>query len=179
MKNVLKSYDDVFDRFYAANLLLLDRNYKGTHHPILALCMICQNEVRPAPHSVFAGQRGACACTVHGFDPSKPAWMYLLHFVRTAELKIGITNRNPYKPDGTYAGRLAEHNDGSMFVLDIISAPDGYALAAAETQIRRHLRANGLNIGNTHEYWYEDEFPVDNIRTLISITTPTNQGATQ
>ena len=115
-------------------------------------------------------------CCPYGFSPDKPSWMYLLHFAANDTLKVGITNRNPFNDDGTYAGRLAEHNDGNMRVLDIVGAADGHQIQADETTVRRFLRANDLNIPPSYEYWQRDEFPVDKIATLISIT---NQGDTQ
>lgn len=115
------------------------------------------------------GKRCGKCCT-YGFNPDKPSWMYLLLFVTTGILKVGITNRNPYNDDGSYAGRLAEHNDGDMRVLDIVGANDGYQIEADEGQVRRYLKVNGLREGSSYEYWQQDEFPVDNLNTLIQLT---------
>ena len=89
-----------------------------------------------------AGQR--CAkCADYGYNPSKPAWLYLME--RPGEMQIGITN----VPDQ----RLATHAREGWQLVEMVGPRSGQEILDRETAIKKHLKTNDLLVDGTHENW--------------------------
>lgn len=75
--------------------------FPGADKPWQSTCKRCASSVQPRYSVVKTGIRGRCGCTNYGFDPTRPAAIYLVTSVQKGAIKVGVSNRE--------RGRLAEH----------------------------------------------------------------------
>ncbi len=74
---------------------------------------------------------GCPSCAQFGFDPNKPAWIYLLCRDHDELLQIGITN-DPER-------RLKKHSRGNWYALDLVGPIDGHTAREVEQAFLKHL----------------------------------------
>jgi len=86
-KRIIKALGDVtdFSKF----------EYKGSNKPAIFICKTCGHERKTEPASLYYEKkpRGCPSCAEYGFNPNKPAYIYL--YKRGQYLKFGITNNAP------------------------------------------------------------------------------------
>lgn len=75
--------------------------FPGADKPWQSTCKRCTSPVRPRYSVVKIGIRGCRRCAKYGFDPTRPAAIYLATSVQLGAIKVGVSNRE--------RGRLAEH----------------------------------------------------------------------
>jgi len=104
--------------------------YTSSHKPWLCRCQKCGNEVRPSLSSVRRG--GGCRyCADYGFQPSKPAIIYLLTNTEWGAHKIGIA--------GVETGRLDYWKRYGWTVHNTLRLDRGDVAEAIEQEVLRWL----------------------------------------
>ncbi|MGH9080998.1 MAG: zinc-ribbon domain-containing protein [Acidimicrobiales bacterium] len=106
---------------------------------------------------------GCPVCASSGFDPSKPAWLYLLRHQEAGLLQIGITN--------SPQSRLATHQRGGWTLLDQVPV-DGSAARAMEREILDTVRAAGAKqprqrFDGYTESWSSVAYPTASLAELV------------
>jgi hypothetical protein len=89
-------------------------------------------------------------CATYGYQPSRPAWMYLME--REEDQQIGITN--------SPKTRLATHERNGWVLVEMLGPSDGAEVFGAETAIKQWLKCNSLRIKGTHENWKKADLMV-------------------
>ena len=114
--------------------------------------------------------RGCPTCAVSGFDPNRPAYLYLLRHDAWGLLQIGITNK-PSK-------RLQEHMHYGWEFVDMIGPQNGEKTRDQERSILKSLKSFGAQVGNKGiagnfsgytESWIYESYPVSSLKELISL----------
>jgi hypothetical protein len=105
---------------------------------------------------------GCPTCATSGFDPSKPAWLYLLKHEECGLLQVGITNR----PEG----RISTHGRTGWTLLDITNV-EGSTARVEERAILHAVRASGAKqpkkrFDGYSESWSADSYPAWSIADL-------------
>lgn len=112
--------------------------------------------------------RGCATCAKYGYDPKKPAWLYLLRHDRWGMLQIGITN----SPES----RMAAHRTLGWRLLEMHGPMDGQRARDLEQATLKELRSRGVTLGDTRiagrfsgytEAWIEKEHPVAGLDDLL------------
>ena len=101
-------------------------------------------------------ETGCPECCEKGFNPGKPAWLYLLE--RKNEQQIGITN---YKED-----RLKYHSYYGWTEIEITGPHDGQLVQDVEAILKKWLRKNIGVIPGTYENWYTKNLKVNSLKDL-------------
>jgi hypothetical protein len=120
----------------------------------------------PAGHtwqaSVASRSRGSgCpVCSPRGFDPGRPAWLYLLE--RPGEQQVGITGNLPQ--------RMGAHGRDGWQPLDVHGPLDGFEAQRLEAGVRRWLHSNGWCLPGTAECWSTGHVEVSSLRELIELS---------
>jgi hypothetical protein len=110
-----------------------------------------------APAVARAGGTGCPRCAEYGFDPAKPAWIYLMQ--RQGEQQIGIT--------GNLKVRTA-HHAGSGWVLVETAGPMRGSLAyKRELLIKQWLRQTVGTLAGTSENWSTASLEVRSLAELF------------
>ena len=114
---------------------------------------------------------GCPSCSVSGFHPDEPGYLYFLANFNYGMLQIGITN-NP-------KNRLSEHKRKGWSPLEIRGPMDGHLTQQWETAILRMLKAKGADLSNSKiagkfdgysEAWSKSTFEVGSIKELMKLT---------
>ncbi len=115
--------------------------------------------------------QGCPTCSVSGFDPNKPSYLYFLVHPHWQMYQIGITN----DPDK----RLGQHRKIGWEVLELRGPMDGHLTQQWETAILRMLKAKGADLSNAEiagkfdgysEAWSKIAFEVASIKELMRLT---------
>ncbi len=113
--------------------------------------------------------RGCATCAKYGYDPIKPAWLYLLRHDRWGMLQIGITN--------SPKSRMAAHRALGWRLIEMRGPMDGQLARDLEQTTLKDLRGRGVTLGDTRiagrfsgytEAWIEREFPVAELGELVT-----------
>lgn len=107
------------------------------------------------------GGRGCPYCAVYGYQPSRPAWMYLME--REGEQQIGITN--------SHKSRISTHKRSGWQLRELLGPADGTAVMNAKAQIKQWLKASNLRIDGTHENWSTNDLVVDSLRNIAELAS--------
>ncbi len=112
-------------------------------------------------------------CAEYSFNPSKPAWMYLVKDDVRDLLKIGITN--------FIEQRLQTHARGGFEVIDIVGPIEiGKVVQTWERQILEYLRTHGAiaakdsgaaKFDGYTESWRRDSFPIASIAEIQELVS--------
>lgn len=100
--------------------------------------------------------RGCSVCHAHGFDATKPAFLYL--FVRQGEQQTGIT--------GNLSRRAREHGLGGWELLDVVGPMDGRTAQELERQLLRWIRAAAGILPGWREAWSTAALEVSSLSEL-------------
>jgi len=79
---------------------------------------------------------GCAGCAKYGFDPTSPAYLYLLRKEHLSLQQFGITNRPEV--------RLGIHRRKGWELLDILGPADGVWIVETEAALGRFFQAKGL-----------------------------------
>ncbi len=90
-----------------------------------------------------SGGKGCAVCAPHGFDPSKPGWLYFLRHDEWDMQQIGITN----DPDE----RVGRHKRHGWQLLEIRKFDDGVLCATTERAALAALRLRGAQVGRSSD----------------------------
>ena len=113
---------------------------------------------------------GCPSCAEHGFNPAKPAWLYLLRHDLWGLLQIGITN--------SPKSRLRAHRKLGWQELELQGPMNGLVARKLEGTLLRFLRSSeaefsAKDIGGTFsgytECWVASSFPINSLSQLIQI----------
>ena len=114
------------------------------------------------------GGTGCAACATYGYDPSAPAWLYLVRHPDYGLLQVGITNQPEI--------RLASHQSREWEPLDIRGPMDGTLTRSWEKSILATLKSEGADFisdgrhgrfsGYT-EAWVEASHPTSSLIELM------------
>ena len=113
---------------------------------------------------------GCPTCSVGGFDPNKPGWLYLLKHENWELLQIGISN--------VIEDRLQTHKYAGWEVLDVRGPIPGDATYGWEQSILKFLHLRGAQFATPDiagkfsgytEAWIEDSFSVETIKELMDL----------
>lgn len=109
---------------------------------------------------------GCPTCATSGFDPTEPAWLYLLRHEEYGYLQVGITNRPESRP--------ATHRRNGWTVLDLTPV-QGSMARARERSILEVIRKAGASRPHRHfdgytESWSADDCLVASLAELSSRT---------
>ena len=112
---------------------------------------------------------GCSACSLSGFNPAKPGWLYLVFHDGWDMFQIGISN----KPED----RLSTHyRTGFREVLDLRGPMDGYLAQQLETAILHSVERRGGVLGHKaqiekfdgySEAWTKDSLTVKSFKQLL------------
>lgn len=118
------------------------------------------------------GGRGCPTCAPSGFDPERPAWLYLYRHEGRGLLQVGITNAPK--------SRLRKHERAGWLRLDVMGPFSGTWVHEAESQVKRFLAKEGIRYepdqesqkfdGYT-ECWATDDMPVSSLQELLIVTS--------
>jgi hypothetical protein len=109
---------------------------------------------------------GCPVCATSGFDPSKPAWLYLVRHEEAGYLQVGITN--------SLESRIATHQRNGWTLLDRIPV-HGSTARVRESAILDAIRASGVRqprerFDGYTESWSAGEYPVASLADLSGRT---------
>jgi hypothetical protein len=116
--------------------------FAGTDKILLWRCPN-HSEPYPARGSNRLKTQGCPSCAVYGFDPSKPAWIYLMQ--RHGEQQIGIT--------GNLKIRAAYHARSGWVLVATVGPMRGGLAFEKELLIKQWLRQTVGTIAGTTETW--------------------------
>ena len=114
---------------------------------------------------------GCPNCATTGFNPGKPAYLYLLGHTFWEMIQIGITNDSQR--------RVREHLKNGWELIEIRGPMDGLLARQWETAILRMLKAKGADLSNDKiagkfdgysEAWSKATFEVSSIKELMRLT---------
>ena len=114
------------------------------------------------------GGKGCPTCATHGFDPAKPAWLYLYRHPQWGLLQIGITNA-PHS-------RLKKHEKAGWVRLDVMRSDDGHHVRRLESRVKALLKVQGIRSGPENaggkfdgytESWREDDLSVRSVAEVL------------
>lgn len=101
---------------------------------------------------------GCSVCHPHGFDPTKPAYVYL--FARPGEQQTGIT--------GNLSRRAREHGIGGWELLDVVGPMDGPEAQEIERQLLRWIRTTAGILPGWREAWSTAGLEVSTVHELAN-----------
>jgi hypothetical protein len=101
---------------------------------------------------------GCSVCHPHGFDLSKPAYVYL--FARPGEQQTGIT--------GNLSRRAREHGVGGWELVDVVGPMDGPVAQEIERQLLRWVRSTVGVLPRWREAWSTADLEVSTVRELAN-----------
>ena len=114
---------------------------------------------------------GCPSCAITGFNPGKPAYLYLLDQFPWQMRQIGITN--------DLERRIQEHSKNGWELIEFRGPMDGHLARQWETAILRMLKAKGADLSNSKiagkfdgysEAWSKSTFAVKSIKELMRLT---------
>jgi rRNA maturation endonuclease Nob1 len=114
---------------------------------------------------------GCPTCSLTGFDPNKPSYLYFLVHPSWDMYQIGITNNQD--------SRLRSHQRLGWKELEVRGPMDGHLTQQWETAILRMLKAKGADLSNKKiagkfdgysEAWSRSTFEVKSIKELMRLT---------
>lgn len=100
---------------------------------------------------------GCPSCQEYGFNPSKPAWLYLME--RPGEQQFGITNH--------LEQRIRQHDAFGWILLDKIGPYDGDLVLRTEVALKRWLKKEVGVIKGKRENWESQRMSLHSIRELF------------
>src|SRR5262249_44240142 len=118
-------------------------------------CQVC-GHLWPAPAVARAGGTGCPKCSDYGFDPAKPAWIYLMQ--RHGEQQIGIT--------GNLKVRTGHHAGSGWILVETAGLMRGSLAYERELAIKQWLRRVVGTLPGTTENWSTASLEV---RSLIEL----------
>lgn len=122
------------------------------------------------PGNRTGSETGCPSCSVGGFDPNKPGWLYLLKHENWELLQIGISN--------VIEDRLQTHKYAGWEVLDVRGPIPGDVTYGWEQSILKFLHLRGAQFATPDiagkfsgytEAWIEDSFSVETIKELMDL----------
>jgi len=149
--------------------------YVNNATKILHQCKVCQHMWEVKPNDVKSGQ-GCPSCAKKGFNPNKPAHLYLLLIENSIErfLKIGITNRAIGCRAKQILATCAE--DSTLDILGVIYSENGQEIyeleqgVHANKELKRFTTCNVWMDGKTELYDYST------LKTLLTIFSEYDNG---
>ena len=97
--------------------------YQGANIPWAGVCLKCGQQGSPQYNDIRKGAGACWSCATHGFNPAKPAIVYVI--ASSKWVKVGITNPT--------SRRLNQHaKQGLTNVLHILEFESGHDAAALE-----------------------------------------------
>jgi DNA-directed RNA polymerase subunit RPC12/RpoP len=130
--------------------------FAGTHTRLTWKCGDCDNTWGAAGYSRLSGS-GCPNCAPYGFNPSKPAYLYLMG--RHGEQQIGITVN--------IDRRQRQHARHGWTLLDSIGPMPGEVAYRLESQLKLWLRDNIGTLPGTTENWSTAHLEVPDLRGLL------------
>lgn len=87
--------------------------YPGNDTPWKSRCLRCLEEVAPRYSGIRSGQGGCRSCANYGFDPTAPAFAYIVVSEAFSAVKIGVANEGSsrLREHARYGWHLHERND--------------------------------------------------------------------
>jgi hypothetical protein len=122
------------------------------------------------PGNRTGSQTGCPSCSVGGFDPNKPGWLYLLKHENWGLLQVGISN--------VIEDRLQTHKYAGWEVLDVRGPIPGDVTYSWEQSILKCLHLQGAQFATPDiagkfsgytEAWRKGSFPVKTIKELMDL----------
>ena len=120
------------------------------------------------PGNRTGSETGCPSCSVGGFDPNKPGWLYLLKHEKWELLQIGISN--------VIEDRLQTHKYSGWEVLDVRGPIPGDVTYGWEQSILQCLHREGAQFATPDtagkfsgytEAWRTATFPANSLRELM------------
>jgi hypothetical protein len=130
----------------------------GTNKYLLWRCRACSYQW-PALASLRARGRGCPKCADSGFDPSKPAWIYLMQ--RHGEQQIGIT--------GNLKDRTGRHARMGWVLVETAGPILGSLAYEKELLIKQWLRRTVGTLAGTRENWSTASLEVRSLGELFGL----------
>jgi hypothetical protein len=110
-----------------------------------------------APYSRTGGNKtGYPDCADYGFNPSEPAWFYLMG--RPGEQQIGISN-NLQK-------RVQTHEKYGWSLIESSNQSIGHDVQKTETFVKQWLRQNVEIVPGTSESWFTSSMEIASLKEL-------------
>lgn len=122
-------------------------------------CRRCGHSWHAMGYQRSIGGSGCPKCAPRGYDPSQPAYIYLLD--RHGEQQVGITSN--------LERRLRQHRaKGGWRLLDSIGPFDGQAAWETEFRVKLWLKASIGIVKGTTENWRTADLEVETVRDLLA-----------
>jgi len=133
-EDIKEELDNYVNENYDSGSITFETSvYKGYHAPIEALCNIHDNYFdSTSPANFLQGFVGCSECFSTGFDPSKPAYLYIYKVGKY--WKFGITNRKPKARMGQACGA------GNGEMIYTLYSKDGKLIQELEKAIKKSRR---------------------------------------
>jgi hypothetical protein len=160
-KRVLPGFNDLASTHPSLAAELIDEDATtitaGSGRRLMWLCSF-HGEYAQVVRKRAAGQ-GCPSCAPYGFDPGRPAWMYLA--IRTGEQQVGITR--------DLDRREKEHGRSGWVVTDVRGPVPGREILGWETAIKSWLRAAVPLLPGSLERWSTANLEVASLAELLSL----------
>jgi len=130
--------------------------FAGTHTRLTWKCGDCNNTWDAAGYSRLSGS-GCPNCAPYGFNPSKPAYLYLMG--RHGEQQIGITV--------DIDRRQGQHARHGWMLLDSFGPMPGEVAYRIESELKLWLKENIGTLSGTTENWSTAHLEVPDLRGLL------------
>lgn len=130
--------------------------FAGTHTRLTWKCADCGNTWGAAGYSRLSGS-GCPNCAPYGFNPSKPAYLYLMS--RHGEQQIGITVN--------IKQRQRQHARHGWTLLDYVGPMPGQDAYELELAVKAWLKDNPGTLPGTTENWSTAQLEVADLQELF------------